>query len=266
MVLACGPAAVLLLQLPLSLPLWNLLPRLRFLQFPWRWLLVLEAPMGLFLAAAVWPAQRWKRVVGITVFSGVLLGSLFYANAAFFMRACPTAEVPGNLVAQLQSGAGSWGTDEYEPIGTDITLIPAGLPDACFTDAADAELATESSTDANPVWSAGQQTCLPAAQAAVRVPDHLRVSASGMRAGYAVLRLQSYPAWRVRVNGVKVRDWKWREDGLIAVPVPAGAADVSVDWVTTWDVVVGRVVSLFSVVVLVWLGWWERARPNRSAN
>ena len=55
--LALIPAAVLLLQFPFSRPLWNLLPDLRFLQFPWRWLGVLEAPMAVFFAAALWPLR-----------------------------------------------------------------------------------------------------------------------------------------------------------------------------------------------------------------
>jgi len=65
--LALVPVAILFLQLPISLPVWNLLPKLRFLQFPWRWLVALEAPMAIFFAAAVWPgaaARRWRpRVV-----------------------------------------------------------------------------------------------------------------------------------------------------------------------------------------------------------
>src|ERR1019366_7376666 len=62
--LAMIPPVVLFLLLPISQPVWNLLPKLRFLQFPWRWLLVVEPPMGIFFAAAVWPEEsrrRWLR-------------------------------------------------------------------------------------------------------------------------------------------------------------------------------------------------------------
>ena len=59
--LALIPVAILLLQFPISLPVWNLLPKLRFLQFPWRWLVVLEAPMAIFFAAAVWPRNAAPR-------------------------------------------------------------------------------------------------------------------------------------------------------------------------------------------------------------
>src|SRR5664279_2758256 len=69
--LALMPVAILVLQLPLSLPVWNALPKLRFLQFPWRWLVALEAPMGTFLAAAVWPETRWRRWAMLAV-CGVL--------------------------------------------------------------------------------------------------------------------------------------------------------------------------------------------------
>jgi hypothetical protein len=236
---------------------------LRFLQFPWRWLLVLETPMAVFLAAAVWPSRRWGRVVGVVVLGGVVVGSLIYADRTAFLRACSFDELPTHLEAALRSGAGSWGADEYEPIGTDISLVPSGLPDACFVKEANAELATSSSLDVNPAWKAGDGTCLSTASGAGLGTDHLRVVASSVGGGFAVLRLHSYPAWRVRMNGAVVNDLGWREDGLMAVRVPAGAVEVSVDWVTGWDVVMGRLLSLLAGMVLGWI-WWRGREAGSS--
>jgi hypothetical protein len=262
-VLALIPAAVLLLQLPVSLVVWNGLPKLRFLQFPWRWLLVLETPMAVFLAAAVWRKNRWCRVFGLVVFFGVTVGSLVYTERTALTRACDYDELPAHLTAALGSGAGSWGADEYEPIGTDISLVPSGLPDVCFVKEASGEIATSSSLDVNPAWKAGEGTCLATANAAGRGTDHLRVAAHSVGDGFMVLRLHSYPAWRVRVNGEAVKDLGWREDGLMAVPVREGAVDVSVDWVTTWDVVAGRVLSLLALSTLILL--WRRRTNLRTS-
>ena len=66
--LALIPPAVLFLLLPVSLPVWNGLPELRTLPFPWRWLVVLEAPMAICFASAAWFDRRacafpcWPRV------------------------------------------------------------------------------------------------------------------------------------------------------------------------------------------------------------
>ena len=265
-VLALIPVAVLLMQLPVSLVVWNALPKLRFLQFPWRWILVLETPLAVYLAAAVWQAKRWQRVLGVMVLGGLMGAGLVYIDQTAFLRACSFDELPPHLEAALRSGAGSWGADEYEPIGTDISLVPSGLPDACFVKEANAELATSSSPDVNPVWKAGEGTCSLTASGAGSGTDHLRVHAATASSGFAVLRLHGFPAWRVRVNGTEVQDLGWREDGLIAVPVRAGAVVVAVDWVTTWDVVVGRVVSLLAVLLLGWLWWWgQEAGPSRRS-
>ena len=72
--LAIIPVAILLLQFSFSAPFWNLLPELRFLQFPWRWLLTVEAPMAIFLAAAIWPRSKGQRTRNIAV---VTLSAVF---------------------------------------------------------------------------------------------------------------------------------------------------------------------------------------------
>ena len=48
-----------------------------------------------------------------------------------------------------------------------------------------------------------------------------------------------------------------RQDGLMAVPVPAGRVDLHVDWTTTPDVVLGRVISGLALLLVTVLGLRE---------
>jgi hypothetical protein len=79
-------------------------------------------------------------------------------------------------------------------------------------------------------------------------------------AGYLVLRLVSYPAWRIRLNGQSLAALPRRNDGLIVVPVPQGPVDLSIDWTRSPDVLAGRWVSAFSLLLLAALWWVERRR------
>ena len=101
--LALIPAAVFFLQFPISLPVWNLLPKLRFLQYPWRWVLVVEAPMAIFFAAAVWPAARQS--AGGRLLSPPSVRCSFFAATVFaartFLRACKEGDYRGGLSGGL---------------------------------------------------------------------------------------------------------------------------------------------------------------------
>src|SRR6202008_3752218 len=44
---------VLLLLVPVSTPLWQHAPQLAYMQFPWRWLLVLAPVVALFVAGSI---------------------------------------------------------------------------------------------------------------------------------------------------------------------------------------------------------------------
>jgi len=57
---------------------------------------------------------------------------------------------------------------------------------------------------------------------------------------YLILRLRSYPAWQVKVNGKAAASLPLRADGLIAVPVSQGPADIAVDWTATPDTILAR--------------------------
>ena len=136
------------------------------------------------------------------------------------------------------------GTDEYAPAGAENTLVATGLPDACLTDDFDDEQGVQASPDETPVWRPEQKSCISTASWSQHSgPEHLRVTTNALRAGFLVLKLRRYPAWRVTMNGRVMRDLQDRDDGLISVPVPQGPVSVTVDWTTTPDVVAGRWVS-----------------------
>jgi hypothetical protein len=271
--LALIPLAVLFLQLPISLPVWNLLPKLRFLQFPWRWLLALEAPMAIFFASAVWPAasaRRWSRAAVASVCAVVFLAVTAAAGLVFF-QPCDEEDAVAGMLAQYRSGMGVAGTDEYEPPGADDSLLATGLPGACLVSDPSTVLGEGSGEpDAAPVWDAAQGSCEEALAASpVRVKshaEHFEIVANASQAGYLILRLRSYPAWRVEVNDRPTADLPQRGDGLIAVPVRKGPVDLTVDWTATPDAVAGRWVSGQALLLLaaVWLLERRLQRPSSS--
>jgi hypothetical protein len=163
-------------------------------------------------------------------------------------------------IASYRAGAGFEGMYEYEPPGGDDSSIATGLPDACLVDDPSVVLGKPDpdDPDSNPVWSRDERSC----QATFHFvrgnqanPEHREIRAAATHAGYLVLRLLSYPAWRIRVNDQLLTARPKRDDGLIVVPVPRGPVDVTVDWTNSRDVVAGRWVSVLSVLLLtvLWL-------------
>jgi hypothetical protein len=262
------PPLALFLLLPVSQPVWNLLPKLRFLQFPWRWLLVVEAPMGIFFAAAVWPGEsrpRWLRPAVVGLCSLFFVSFTVFAAGNFFRDGVEFDDL-ATILTKYDSGAGFVGTDEYAPPGADNSVVATGLPDACLTSDFDTELGIAPTPEDNPVWLPAQGSCITTATANLHEPEHLRIVVNAPRAGFLILRLRSYPAWRLALNGHPVTNLPSRVDGLIAIPVSQGPVEVSADWKTTSDVILGRCVTCAALLVLLALGLFERgqsrARPS----
>jgi hypothetical protein len=88
--------------------------------------------------------------------------------------------------------------------------------------------------------------------------ESFHIQATVEHPGFLILRLRSYPAWRVAVNGRSVGTLPRRDDGLMAVPVPQGEVDLVVDWATTPDVIAGRWLTALAVLLLIGLWLLER--------
>jgi hypothetical protein len=276
--LAAIPIVVLFLLFPISRPVWHALPQMSFLQYPWRWLEAVEAPMAIFFVAAIWPSSRdarnarrsrLGRILALAACAAFFLAATIYAGTTFFQVCYPEDTVASMLVG-YRAGSGSEGMYEYEPPNGDDSAIATGLPDACLVTDPSIVLGKPdpNDPDANPTWVPDQNTC----QATfIQIgglqtnPEHRSFDATIPHAGYLVLRLLRYPAWAIRLNGQtfttgQLAALPQRADGLIAVPVPSGPIHLTLDWTITRDVLAGRWLCVTSALLLAGLWLYELRR------
>jgi hypothetical protein len=288
------PPVVLFLLFPISQPVWDVLPELRLLQFPWRWLVVLEAPMAICFASAVWFDRRKLRVPVVAACAAFFVGISLAEAEWWFVDASP---IIASTQESVREDIGVFGKPEYAPPGIRYPLVDTlvdrvgdpwvhsevhpilqVVPNACLLDSLpDASVQGDASAD--PAWHGESANCKSSGwhelaliadpshpEAAKYMPEKKWIVGVAEHAGYLILRLRYYPAWGVKVNGIPVTAKAERERGLMAVPVPQGDVQVSFDWTTTGDVVAGRWVSGAALLMVTGLYFFERRLSQAATN
>ncbi|MBA0085749.1 MAG: hypothetical protein HRJ53_12195, partial [Acidobacteria bacterium Pan2503] len=227
-----GVAAAILMIPPSSI-LWELLPELRFIQFPWRWMGILAVPYAFFGAAAMARARvRWFWVsVGILAAAG---------TATFLVRKAwwDSQDIPV-LEHAIAGGQGFDGTDEYDPITDDHTDLPAKAPQVEILPATDAQASRPQAGIRLVLWTAEEK--------------ELRVTSP--RPVWLAIRLLDYPAWRVLVNGRPVKPQSRETTAQMILPLPGGTNRIELTFVRTLDRAVGSLLSAVSTLALVAAFW-----------
>jgi hypothetical protein len=253
MVLTAMLPVILLLELPASEVIWTHAPHLKFLQFPWRWLMALSVISCALAGLAVFLQARWRVLV-----AGILVAAMAITSALLFFQPCDDEDAVTAQLAGFRLGQGTEGTDEYTPVGVDNAAVQQRLPLVRALRSAQDDIADDTAAD-NPEWRAGDPGSIAAqVDARRRNGEYWTVSIVPQETGYAVLRLMDYPSWRVTVDGEPVNSRPLREDGLMTVPVNAGRHVVEVRWAATRDVVAGRVASAIALLMLAMAAMLER--------
>ena len=269
--LAAIPIVVLFLLFPISRPIWHTLPQMPFLQYPWRLLEAVEAPMSIFFVAAIWPSNRnansasgsrRSQVFILSACAALFIAATIYAGTTYFQVCYPEDTVASSLV-DYRSGVGFEGLYEYEPPNGDLSIVPTGIPDACLVTDAYIVLGKPDPNDPsiNPAWTPDQNTCQATFTWAAGTqlnPEHPSLLATIPHAGFLVLHLMRYPAWTVRLDGQLFTSLPDRDDGLIAVPVPSGPINLTIDWTRSPGDLAGRWLSFLSIFLLFALSLCER--------
>lgn len=232
-------AAAVVLMLRSSLILWEHLPKLRFVQFPWRWMGILAVPYAYFAGAAVrrWrPGWAWAVIVVIAV----------AGTAASLVHKAwwDTDDIPA-LQEAISSGQGFEGTEEYDPIGDDHLDLPQKAPRVQI-------LAAEGSGQPAPKaevhverWTAEEKVLK------VNSPQRLRLA----------VRLLNYPAWRAAINEKKVTPPHLAETtARMILTLPEGSHRITLKFGVTEDRIAGCVISSAAGVVFLALLVFRRPK------
>jgi hypothetical protein len=221
-------AAVILMIRPSSI-FWTYLPKLRFVQFPWRWMAILAVPYAYFSAAAM-ARKRMRWIWCVVVLAAAAGTATFLVKKTWW----DSDDIP-SLQDAVASDQGFEGTDEYDPLNDDHTNLPektARVQVLPAEESGGSALNAEVHIDR---WTAEERV--------VRV-----TSREPVRLG---LRLLDYPAWRVEVNGKAVKPEHAETNGEMILALIPGTHRITVKFVRTPDRTLGGAISLIAMLTLL---------------
>jgi hypothetical protein len=248
---ALGAASVLLI-FPLSVLLWTYLPELRYVQFPWRWLIPLGVVYAFFVAAAIGRARRpWVWCAA--------LGMVTVATATAVVRDAwwDSEDIPV-LSKAIRSGYGYEGTDEYAPLGCDRYSLPGSNLPVMEDGVPQIPPTSEGAAIRTPrvaELEVKTQKLLPLKTAHLNIEDWTAERRVFMeRTGHPVkvaVRLVNFPAWEVRVDGKTAQPESLEKTAQMVLPLPAGTHRVEIRFCRTWDRTAGGALSAISTIGLL---------------
>ncbi|HUA02089.1 MAG TPA: 6-pyruvoyl-tetrahydropterin synthase-related protein [Candidatus Aquilonibacter sp.] len=243
-------AAALFLMTPLSTLVWRYLPRLQFLQFPWRWLDAFGVAYALFVAAAMGRPQKRRAWLVPALILAATVG-----EAALIIRTgwWEPDDVP-DVADAIQTGHGYEGTDEYMPIGGDRYQLPGNPDDETRPDGVPAEPAPPIAM-ADPDSELGADSIVAVKGARLHVQrwtaEQRFFTVDATEPMRLAPRLLAYPAWQVKVDGNVQPYESVPETMQMVIPVPAGNHRIEIRFLRTSDRTLGGAISLATAAVLL---------------
>jgi hypothetical protein len=278
-------ALIAFLLTPLSTPLWQHLPELAFLQFPWRLLTLLAPILALTIALLLNPhpihlspsaqdldSETWVRRMSTPA---ALLLPLILGFYAFhlYAQSCNPNDLPTNIAQHLATHHGFAPTDEYTPTTADNDPLRTDNPAYWLIPAtADpntpAPNTTPTLTELNPNLDT-DDIPIPLAQTlSTPAPHHLTLNLP--QPERLILNLRAYPNWHITRSSatttqlppsaqVSAQD---RDDGLITLALPAGPSIIDITWHRTPDQTLGLTISFLALIALALTFRRQRPKPR----
>jgi hypothetical protein len=237
--LLLSAAATILMIRPSDI-FWEYLPKLRFVQFPWRWMAILAVPYAYFVAAAI-ARRRTLWIWATVVFFAVGGTAVFLIQNAWW----DSEDVPV-LQEAIAGNQGFEGTDEYDPAGDDHTNLPQKAPRVEILPHDPREKSVLEPQIQIERWTAEDRELRVTSTKPVRL----------------AVRLLNYPAWRVEVNGKAVTPQIAETTAQIILQANVGTQRISMKFLRTPDRALGDAASAGAGIALLGLFILRRARQQ----
>lgn len=244
-------AASTVLMFPISGPLWRHLPKLQFLQFPWRWL----GPLGSVFASfvgALSPPRRKQNLAWAAILFLLALFTVGIASDTWWDN-----EDIGHVADGVQTGYGYQGTDEYAPLDSNIYVLPGWIPE-------DTE-PPDTPPPAVEMLGTGTNEPVPLKNVTVNVhrwtAERKQFSVRSDSPVTLAIRLLNYPAWHATVDGKPAAIESLPATAEMLLPVSAGTHVVEIRFVRTLDRKLGAAISGVALAALFLLIYALRRRP-----
>ena len=294
------------LLLPISTPIWNHLPNLAFLQFPWRLLTILAAILCLTLALLFNSRQPQPKEAtpdgiahdkvtheqvahqqasyeqattqvprgfslgshtpskkgalapgGILSAATILLAPLALTLLCIhlYRQPCDPADAPTAVAQAFTTHHGIAPTDEYTPNLADNDTLRANDPAYWLTTdpQAFAPNTTPNPAATDPTYNTDDP---PADTLSANAPTHLTLDLPQPET--LILNLRDFPNWRITRNATELPPHLQRDDGLLAIALPAGTSTIDIAWHRTPDQQLGLVLSILALLTLLWIATYRR--------
>lgn len=247
-ILALLTALIAFLLTPLSTPIWQHLPELAFLQFPWRLLSLLGAILAFALALAFQRLQTSRVATAVAFTAALAIAASFSAwGISEFRQPCEASDLPSVHAQLFRTHHGVAPTDEYTPTDADNDVLR--WDDPSFWLATDST-AFAPGTVPNPAATIVNYDVPPPVDQTVSgtAPHHLTLQLTYPET--LILNLRDYPSWQVKRDGVLISQHLQRDDGLLAVALPAGTSHIDIAWHRGWDQTLGDALSAAALLAL----------------
>ena len=229
MLLALAAVAIFMV-FPISRFVWAHAPKLRFIQFPWRWMALAGVPCALFLGAATLRARR-KGLVWVALW----LALAGIATLMIYDGPWDSDDVT-DLTTAFYSNHGYDGSDEYSTIGSDRYDLAPNAP-----------LATVLDEEGNPAPAEDQ----PRISVQTWLPERRVISVQADAPVTIAPKLVNYPAWKAIVNGRPAPIQSVENTAQMKIQLLAGSGRIEIRFTRTWDRLLGLLISLLSLALLV---------------